>query len=403
MKYQFELNVNKKEFDAFIEKNSKVSFMQEYNWSIIKKEWNSFHAGLYKDNKLVATALILERKFPLGFKLWYIPRGYVTDFNNRDIVKEFTSNIKMVALKNKVFNVKIDPNFCIDEYYPNEQVNDIKNYSIDYENYNSNLLAAGFKRKKLVKDLNYYQQPRFNMAIPLIDKDNNQLTADQVKKSYKKNQRYYIGNYHDKRGVFFTHSTSQDDLDLFVKIVGETEKRQNIILRNKDYFQKILENFDCHLFFGNLDLEKYLEFCKEKNDEKEISKINELLKKDKTLSLCSSLVIIPKNKVGIRTAEYLYAGNDILFPNLRINDGVIHEISKFSIEQNCHYLSLGGVDGSLKDNLTSYKSKYNAIVLEFAGEYDLIIKPIIYFAVDKLLPIVKKVYKKIIKLKRKKM
>ncbi len=401
IKYKFNLNIKKSEYDNFIEKNSKVSFMQEYNWANIKNEWKSYHAGLYKGKELVAVALILERKFPLGYNMWYIPRGFVTDFNNAEVINTFTIFIKKEAKSKKVFNVKIDPNFCIDEYYSNKKKSEIRNYSNEFKKYNENLLSSGFKRKKLVKNINYYQQPRFNMVIPLIDKDNNILSGDQVKKTYKKNQRYYIGNYHEKRGVSFAKSNKISDLDTFVKILHETEIRQNIILRNKEYFKNILENFNCHLFFGKLDLNKYLEFCITKNDEPEIKKIKELIKDNDILTLTSALVIIPKNKTGIRMSEYLYAGNDITFPRLQINDGVIHEICKYSIEEDCHYVNLGGVDGNLNDNLTNYKSKYNAIVLEYAGEYDLIINPIIYQLVDKLLPLVKKVYKKVAKLKRK--
>ena len=39
---------------------------------------------------------------------------------------------------------------------------------------------------------------------------------------------------------------------------------------------------------------------------------------------------------------------------------------------------MGGVDGSLKDGLTVYKSKYNTLVREHIGEFDLPVNKVLY-------------------------
>ena len=60
--YTFTSDLKKEEYDKFIENYPMASFMQEYNWANVKDNWNSFHCGLYKDEKLVGVCLILVKK-----------------------------------------------------------------------------------------------------------------------------------------------------------------------------------------------------------------------------------------------------------------------------------------------------------------------------------------------------
>ena len=401
MNYKFTTNVSKKEYENFIKEYSTVSFMQEYNWGDIKLDWKNIHCGLYENKKLVGVCLILVRTFPMGIKLFYIPRGFVTDFTNSALVNAFTKEIKKLAKQEHAYVVKIDPNFCYREYSikdieKNDRFNIQTYYTNDYEIKHQNLLKAGFRHHGFTLKIDDSQQPRFNMSIPLINLDGTTCSEQELKTSFKKRVRDYIGNYHTNRGVFFEHTNDIKRLDEFMEIIEKTEERQNIILRNKDYFAKIMEKFDAYLFFGKLDLCKYLSFLQEKGKESEIKEVENLIKKgNKIINLSASLVILPQNKKGIRTSEYLYAGNDLKFSKLNVSYGLVYDICKFSIKQNCHYCNLGGIEGTLDDHLTSFKSKFNAIVWEFAGEYDLIINKLTYFPIEKILPIAKRIYRKI--------
>lgn len=401
MNYQFKANIKEVEYQAFIEQNSAVSFMQEYHWGEIKQDWDHIHCGLYQNKKLVAVCLILIRTFPMGIKLFYIPRGYVIDYENAELVKVFTNEIKQLAKQYHAYSVKIDPNFCIKEFSSKQLESDEMIpiptvYSNQYEIKNQNLLNAGFHHHKLTKKIDDSQQPRFNMAIPLVDENFKLLDASKIKTGFKKRIREYLGNYHDKRGVFFEHTNDINRIDEFMEIINKTEERQNIILRNKDYFVNIMKKFDAYLFFGKVDLEKYLTFLQEKGNENEINEVEELIKKgNKIINLSTALVILPKNVKGIRTSEYLYAGNDLKFAKLNVSYGIVYDICKFSAEQNCQFCNLGGVSGTLDDHLTTFKSRFNAIIWEFAGEYDFIIQPMLYYPIEKLLPTAKKIYRRI--------
>ena len=100
--YIFTDNINKEEYNEFIKNYSAASFMQEYNWSNVKSNWESIHCGLYKDEKLIGVCLVLVKKFFKKITLFYIPRGYLIDFTNYDDLKAMTDNIKKLAPGAKV-------------------------------------------------------------------------------------------------------------------------------------------------------------------------------------------------------------------------------------------------------------------------------------------------------------
>lgn len=393
--YTFTSNLEKKEYDKFVENYPMASFMQQYNWSNIKDNWGNFHCGLYKNKKLVGVCLVLIKKVFKGINLFYIPRGYLIDFTNYEDLKAMTNNIKKLAKENKAYVVKIDPNFCIsDNSFKNEEVE--HNYSNDYKIKHNNLLKLGYKHTGINKEIGKNLQPQYNIFSPICNINSKIFTEEELLSTYKSKFKYYIGNFHEKRGISFEITNNIEKVDELVKMLKETEKKQNINLRNKEYFEKILKNFknQAYLAFGYIDLNKYLNFLENNNGKiEEIETIKELIKTNKNkMTLSASLILLPQNKKGIRTSEYLYAGNSNLLTKLRISTGVVFEIIKFSLQNNCHYCNLGGVDGNLNDNLTVFKRQFNGHIMEFSGEYDLPISKI-YYPIKTFYPLLLKVYK----------
>ncbi len=391
--YTFTSDLKKEEYDKFIENYPMASFMQEYNWANVKDNWNSFHCGLYKDEKLVGVCLILVKKVFKNIRLFYIPRGYLIDFTNFEDLKAMTENIKKLAKENKAYVVKIDPNFCLsDNSFKDEEVEHI--YSKDHEIKHNNLIKLGYKYGGVQKNMHKNLQPQYNVFAAICDKDSNILTEEELLKKYKR-VKSYLGDFHKKRGVTYEISNDIKDVDRLVELLKITEKRQNINLRNKDYFVKILNSYKerAFMFFGNVDLDKYLEFLKDNNNSEEIIEVEKLKQElGSTLTLSTGLLLLPQNKVGVRTSEYIYGGNNVLLNKLHISDGLIYEMIKYSMNNNCLYCNLGGVEGTLDDRLTSFKQKFNGRIMEFIGEYDLPISKI-YYPVKMFYPILIKIYR----------
>lgn len=57
-------------------------------------------------------------------------------------------------------------------------------------------------------------------------------------KAVPKKTRYYMGSFHNSKGIEFIKADPDDDLSEFVRLLGQTEKRQGISLRNEEYFKR---------------------------------------------------------------------------------------------------------------------------------------------------------------------
>ena len=396
--YKFTDELNEKEYEKFVKDYSMASFMQDYNWAYVKDNWTPIHCGLYKNKSLVAVCTILKKKLIKNICMFYIPRGYLIDYENYEILNEMTNNIKKLAKKHHAYMVKLDPNYCTKEY----SFKDIEipiNYSKNNEVKNNNLRKCGYKFCGIKKDMRKSFQPQYNVFTPTVNSKNEFLTDEELLKTYASRLRSYLNGYISKRGITYEYTTDEKEIDSFVKLLKDTEKKQNINLRNKEYFEKMIKAYKgyVYLFFGTIDLNKYLEFLlNNKGNDEEISLVKDLLSKEDKVKLSTALVLLPKNEKGIRTSEYLYAGNSEMFTNLKASSGLVHEVIKFSRDNNCNYCNLGGVEGTLDDNLTRFKKQFNGVVMEFTGEYDLPTS-ILYYPIKLFYPILLKLYRIILR------
>lgn len=380
MKFIDNLDIN--EYNSFIN-NHQVHFMQEPGWANVKNNFTSLLCGVTKENELKAVCQILIRDIKFGYKLFYIPRGYVMDLTDSELFTFFTKNIKILAKKYHAYVIKIDPNVCINEYlFKDKNINFIHNFSNNNEIIYKNFLNNNFKHINHVKDFLDTIQPCFNMVAPLIDEKGNKLSEEDFLKTIKSKHRQYLDKYHKIRGVSFEVTNDINRVSEFVSILKYTEKAQGIVLRKEDYFKRLMENFPdrAYLIFGKINLEIYLKYLEENNGKpEEIDKVREVLEKQKEITVSTGLLLLPNKNNKIKTSEYLYAGNNLEFNRLNIGAGVCLEAINFSIRNNCDYCNLGGVDSSLNDHLSIYKSKFNALVLEYIGEFDLVTNKFIYF------------------------
>ncbi len=392
MKYSFKTKIPRKQYDDFVKNFPSTTFMQTSSWAEIKSAWDCDFVGMYDDNKkLVCAAMLLKRKLFLNKKLIYVPRGFVIDYNDSSLLSNFVDELKKYAKKINAIDIKIDPFICFNE----DNIQNIKkNKKIELNRpftYNTNLIVKeleknNFKHGGYKKEVNAYIQPRYTMVISLKDKDGNFFDKQQLRRTFPKNTRNYIGKYQEDRGVEFSYSKNIEDVKDLVSVLHCTEKRQHIALRNEKYFNSIMQNFkdNAVLFFARINIDKYIEFLnndmKEHEDKKEFCEkqikeaINVKQKYGNKPLAGATIVMMPTCKKGIKVASFLYAGtNTDILPSLKITNGLMFYRLCYCLDEGCDYCDLGGVDGSLQDHLSTFKSKFNPEVLELVGEFDLII------------------------------
>lgn len=391
MNLQFKTNIDKKEFDNFVKNFPSTSFMQLSSWANVKTMWQHDLVGLYNDDKLLCTALILKRNLFFNKKLFYIPRGFVIDYGDEKLLSLFVNEIKKYAKNNNAIDIKIDPFICFNEdniqnIKKNKNIEIKKSFTKNTKKIIENLEKQGFKHAGYKKEVDSYIQPRYTMVIDLKDINNNFLEKDSLRKSFPKNTRNYIGLYQEQRGVEFSYSTNIEDVKDLVKMLNLTEQRQHITLRNEQYFKNLMQNYkdNAVLFFARIDIDKYISFLnkdmkenKNKKEfcEKQIKEAYEIKKEYGKKPLAgATIVMMPTTKKGLKIASFLYAGtNTKILPSLKITNGLMFYRLCYCLDNLCDYCDLGGVDGSLNDHLSTFKSKFNPNVLELVGEYDLVI------------------------------
>lgn len=396
MKYVFKDNIKKEEYDDFVKNFPSTTFMQTSSWSLVKTAWESSFVGMYDNEKLVCAAMILKRKLFLNKKLFYIPRGFVIDYKDKKLLESFTENIRDYAKKNGGIDIKIDPFICFSEdniqnIRKNKGIEVRKSFIKDTKEIVSNLEKVGFVHGGYKREVNAYIQPRYTMVISLKDKDENLYEKEALRRTFPKNTRNYIGTYQEERGVEFSYSKNKDDVKYLISVLKETEKRQHISLRSENYFKNLMDSFpdNAVLFFAHVNIDKYIKFLEKDMKEHENKKdfcLNQIEEAKKVKEKYgnrplagATIVMMPTCNNGIKTASFLYAGtNTNILPSLKITNGLMFYRLCYCLDNGCDYCDLGGVDGSLEDHLSTFKSKFNPNVLELVGEYDLVISKVWY-------------------------
>lgn len=412
--YKFISDISKQEFTEFIENTSFAPIQQTEEWAKLKANWKNSFCGIYKDGTLVGVALILMRTLMPGFTYAYCPRGPIMDFTDTAAVRAFADGARDFCRKKKIYLLKCDPAIIVGKTLPDLTPDkyfdpfDLEKGKIEFDNFT----ASGFVHKGFGKSLSSATQPRYNALIPLKDSEGNPLTAPQFKKNYKQKLRKYLGNFQPARGLFYEGAEhTPENISLFKRILSNTEARQNITLRNEDYFNLLANSFGDKAFFAfeKCNVNAYIENL-EKRYEKEPEnreKLTEqtanakkvLAERGETVPLSALLTVYPPNKNGVKIAEYLYAGSDLtVFPSFCATLCGLCEQCVLTVENGCDFLNLGGVPGTFDDGLYEFKSPFNPIILEYAGEFDLKVNSTKYALMEKGLPILKKCYSKLRKL-----
>ncbi|MCI8346852.1 MAG: aminoacyltransferase [Bacilli bacterium] len=417
------IKLNKKEYENFvINHKSKSHFLQSYSWGEFSKEKKNlfpYYLGLVSDNgKIMAAALLLQKKLPFNLCYFYIPRGFVIDFNNKDLVKMMTEEIKKFCKEKKAIFFKIDPDIIHSQFnYLGQKVE----VSSDQQKILQTLRSLGYKHLGFTKNFET-SQPRYTFRIDL----NQDL--DTIIDHFSKTTKQRI-NKAKKLGIEVEIGT-EEDLDTFYQLMMLTENRKDFVSFSKDYYktqyQILKKDHMIVLFLGKVNTKEII-----KNYEEELKKVQDALQnidtetlsksaKNKVKNLTSQKENLIKeiNKFKLAKAKYgstiplsahmiitygnkawvLYAGNHNILTETYTNYATYFEHIKYCKEQGIEIYDQFGTIGDLSsDNprlgLHEFKKKFGGNYIEFLGEFDYILKPFLYFVFQKLVPFYRNIVK----------
>ena len=386
--YIFKTNIDAKTHDDFVKQSPLCNLLQSSNWAKIKDNWDSCITGVYQKDKLVASGLILIKHLPLSFTMMYIPRGPIMDYENKELVKFYLKELKKWAKTKHCLFISFDPAIKLREFDLDhkDKPDDQKALSI-INNLQDNKAIYKGKTLKIEETI----QPRFHMGLYYTDDLNSHLPKSTIKSCKAAIKRHVNVKVAD-------HS----EIEKFAKMIELTEKHKNVHLRNEEYFRKILDVYkeDATLYLADVNVNTYKKELEDsiqiandtlqnekatnnaknkalqtiKNSEKELLTINDLASK-----YPNDTIIAGGLMVGFgNTCEMLYAGRNDDFNSFRPQYYLYTKKIEHSFKQGYQYVNMGGIEGTLDDGLSKFKANFNPVIIEYVGEFDLPVMPLLY-------------------------
>lgn len=385
MKYRWIEHVEASRHDAFVAHSVHCNLLQSAKWAEVKENWNHVILGVEDEQgNLVASALCLIKPLPLGFTMFYIPRGPVMDYQNAELVEFMVKSLRQYAKKHRCVMIKLDPPVHKQDFYLEEPQDGI---SEEAKIALANLQAAGAHHLGFHLELDATIQPRFHANVMKCDNFREQLpkhTKRHIQTAIKKHVVMKLGG--------------SEYLDDFVHLLKLTEARQGILLRDASYFRLIMDTYgeDAHLFMAYLDgtalcedIEKRLTTEKQKAEklqgekqeqaQKQVEKLQEELQflnayQAKGMVPAAGALVV---KFG-DTVEMLYMGSDnelrkYMAPYLSHVTPM-----EWAFANGCTSCNMGGIAGTLDDGLTKFKSNFHPLINEYMGEFDIPTNALLY-------------------------
>lgn len=421
MKYEFIEDIKKNEYERFVKNHpTKSHFMQSWNFGEISKEkgFIPHFVGVRENKKLVATALLLQKKLYKNICYFYSPRGFVLDFKDYELLKYFTNQIKEYTKKHHSIFTAIDPDVQLQKL-------DINGIAVDGDNNYAlveYLKSLGYKHLGFNKNFEN-KEPRYTFRLNLepsieeIHKNMHATTRKVLNKGNQYNLDCYIGNSSDLDGFYFT--------------MKETAVREGITPFKYSYYKSFYEIFnkdnESDLYIVRVDINKLKENYKSqiKEIENSISNLKNLKNKEKAKNLLkdynNKLVRLNKdfeliNNIkedklvlsSIITVKYgnkvwtVHGGNCNRLRELNANYLIYDKIICDAKKENYQIIDFFGTTGADSDDnkihgIHLFKKRLGGEYTEFIGEFHLITNKLLYILYQKLLPIYSKIRKTFIK------
>ena len=386
--------LEEKEYRDFWEDHPLKTFLSAPEISKLREEgnWKTNYVGVEENNKIVAATMLLSHIRHFNKYEFYSPRGYLIDFNNKDLVDFFTNELKKYIKEKNGYILRIDPYLI---YKQRDIDGNIVECGVDNSKVVDNLLALGFKKVPIPN----MEQVSWMFSLDLEGKD-----EETILKEMKSNTRNKIRKT-EKYGIN-VKEISYDELDRFQAIMEETSERKQFTNRKLSYYQGMYKLFhdkgEIKFFITELNLKNYIEGLKVELKERE-DKINSLTdakyndgaKKNLTNEMDSikkriedSENIIKEKNTEVITLSgsmfmlikpeiiYLYSGNYEEYLKFDSQYLIQWELIKYGIKNGFKKHNFYGIPANINTHPKDYgiyefKRGFNGYVEELIGEYEL--------------------------------
>ena len=415
------VELSEKEFLNYSKKSPYTSFYQMPEWAKVKKTngWNSYFVGLKDKNKIVAATLLLSKKIKMFKTMFYAPRGFLLDYNNLDLLKEFTEKVKEFIKSKDALFLKINPYV---DYQERTVDGDIVENTEKKELFQT-LESLGFKHNGfyIEQDKKTDLEPRWISVL-----DINGKSMDELYSEMRSSTKWRLNN--SKKNALRIIEAKYEDLEEFKNLMKHTAERREFVDRPLSYYQDMFKILDekglVRVLLIEINFKELIELS-ENNLKETDAKIEELkdntrkekqlkelyLEKERLEKKIEELNEIIKEdgeKKIISGGWYMLYGREIIYlfgasykKYMKYNPQYMlqWEMINYAIDNNYEAFNFYGIDGNFNKEskgfgLFDFKRGFNACVHELIGEFDLVIdKPryLLYTISFKAYKLIKKI------------
>ena len=320
-------------FDGFLEGSPKSHILQTWDWGEVKRPaWTPIRLLVEEgeQRKPVGALSVLRRELPgkLGC-IYYAPRGPSSDLEDTEAMDALWGAVREIGARDGAILLKIDPDVPIEnrayvEYFRRS-------------GFQPAAAGEGFEGT----------QPRFVFRLDIRQGEEELFAAMHPKTRY--NVRVA-----EKKGVTIREAVDKEDLKEFYKILVVTAERDRFLIRGYEYFVKMWD----HLVEAGL------------------AKV--FLGEYQGQAICGALSLAVGKK-----AWYLYGASANEHRNTMPNYLIQWHMIRWAKGLGCEMYDFRGVPGRVSEDhplygLYRFKKGFGGVYTEFMGEYDLVLRPMMY-------------------------
>ena len=393
------IELTETQFKNYSKLHSSRNYFQTVEYANTKPNYNKIFLGFINesDNTLMGATLILEKDI-FKFKIGYVPGGFLVDYDNDNLFRDFVNTLK-VYLKEKKYVYLTTENKTTYKMFD-------KNREVIY--FDTNIL-------KLLDELSFVKVSKSIYRKVVLETEK---TPNETYKMFNSNTKRNI-NLALQRAITI-YKDENNNVDILLNLTDNN---------NSDKIKKLVENFNtpnncCEIYFAKIDPEQYINnyrFLLKKEEEindklndimqditikKSDSFINRKMKSDLLITKYNNEILKATN-IYTRYPEGAIIGAILILKNNReiyfMDEGYNKDLASFysshliKWEIIKKYLTLGykifnfGYIKNMdkKNGNYLFKMGFGGKVYECIGTYDLIINKWLYHII-KLINNIKK-------------
>ena len=403
------VTLSREEFDDYAIKHEYGSYYQTSNYASFKAKLDNYeihYLGFKDNNELIGASMLVYKELFWGYKFAYAPRGFLIDYSNLSLCNEITDGLRKLLKKQKFIFIKLDPPIIYRKY-------DCEG-TVEMESESSKEILRSFKKNNYnhmgFNIYNEHMLPRF-YAYSKLDSNpqiifrsftkerQDEITLDQKKAIIvTEDKENNIDNFLDFTSAVYKGRTARymkllfkmfdttDDAKIFYTVVDTQRYTENI---NKLYSDEVEINNNLKEIIATADSKKYnmqLVINDKMLSDKRLAELKanvdnslKLIRNNPNGEIIGASLVISSGKGVSVVANYI----DPTKKNLNASPLTIYEIMKYYGKKGYSYIDLGSVPGEFDKKGKYYsvirgKKGFNSSIIEYIGEFDLIINPFIY-------------------------